>query len=113
MNEPRDTADTRDADRRERRTRWERRFQSVTLSVATAGILWAGSTLGELKVSSAVIQNRVDGLDAQMSGLYRANDAKRDVNEMKARIATTEQRVEAIEGRIASVERQHVRGARP
>jgi uncharacterized protein YoxC len=95
-----------------RKVQWERRFQSAMLTIAVAGVIWVVQTLANVDKGMAAILPRINTIEVQISGMYRATDARRDVADMTARIGTTEQRVERIESRLDRVEDAHRRGGR-
>lgn len=93
-----------DNDRKERRVQWERRAQSVMLSLVSAAIIWGVSTLASVDRAIAGLQPRIDSLDVQIAGAYRASEARLAVDGMTARITATEQRVERVDRRLDRVE---------
>lgn len=92
-------------EQQDKHTRWERRFQSVMLSLATAGILWSISTQIQLVTKSAVAEEKLQRLDVQLSGMYSARDAQRDVAEITGRIAANEGRIDTLDTRVGDIER--------
>ncbi len=78
----------------------ERRYQSVMLSVCAAGMLWILQTLVSLSSDIAGIKPRIDALDVQLSLMYRASDARRDIADVSARLGASERRIERIEARL-------------
>lgn len=93
-----------DDERRERRTQWERRFQSVIVSIGTAGIIWLVSTVAKIDKAAATTAVRLDAIEISAAGAYRASDAKRDVQGMTERLQYVEQRAAAIEIRVDRLE---------
>lgn len=82
------------------RVQRERRYQSVMLSVCAAGMLWILQTLVSLSSDIAGIKPRIDALDVQLSLMYRASDARRDIADISARLSASERRIERIEVRM-------------
>lgn len=101
-----------DDERRERRTQWERRFNSVMVSIGTAGIIWLVSTVAKIDKSQATTAVRLDAIEVSAAGAYHASDAKRDVREMTDRLQYVEQRAAAIEIRVDRLEASAAAGGK-
>ena len=83
----------------EKRVQRERRYQSVLLTMCSAGMIWLLQTILSISSDIARIQPRIDALDVQMSLMYRASDARRDNDGIAARMGGLETRVERLERR--------------
>ncbi len=84
----------------DRKLQRERRYQSIMLSVCAGGMLWILQTLVSLSTDIASIKPRIDALDVQLSLMYRASDARRDIADITARMTVTERRIERLEHRM-------------
>lgn len=73
-------------ERRERRTQWERRFQSVMITLVAAGIVWGVQTLVRVDTELAVSVQRIDQVEIVVAGMYRRDDARRDVADLRERV---------------------------
>lgn len=73
-------------ERRERRTQWERRFQSVMITLVAAGIVWGVQTLVSVDTKLAVSVQRIDQVEIVVAGMYRRDDARRDVADLRERV---------------------------
>lgn len=73
-------------ERRERRTQWERRFQSVMITLVAAGIVWGVQTLISVDTELAVSVQRIDQVEIVVAGMYRRDDARRDVADLRERV---------------------------
>lgn len=73
-------------ERRERRTQWERRFQSVMITLVAAGIVWGVQTLVSVDTELAVSVQRIDQVEIVVAGMYRRDDARRDVADLRERV---------------------------
>lgn len=88
----------------DRRTRWERRFQSVMITLCAAGVVWVVQTLVSVDKNQAISASRLERVEIMQSGMYTARDAKRDVADMTRRIETNEQSIIGIDSRLQRVE---------
>ena len=73
-------------ERRERRTQWERRFQSVMITLVAAGIVWGVQTLVSVDTERAGSVQRIDQVEIVVAGMYRRDDARRDVADLRERV---------------------------
>jgi chromosome segregation ATPase len=90
-------------DRKERHVQWERRFQSVVISLGTGAIFWAAGTLMKVDKGLDALKPHVDNLDIQIAGMYRSADAKRDVAELATKIAETSSQNAKQDGDIQDI----------
>ena len=81
----------------ERKVQRERRYQSIMLSLCAAGMVWILQTLVSFSGNIGRIQERISSLDSQVSLMYRASDARRDIADLNFRIASYEHRIERLE----------------
>lgn len=88
----------------DRRTRWERRFQSVMITLCAAGVMWVVQTLVSVDKNQAISASRLERVEIMQSGMYTARDAKRDVADMTRRIETNEKSIIGIDSRLQRVE---------
>lgn len=88
----------------DRRTRWERRFQSVMITLCAAGVVWVVQTLVSVDKNQAISASRLERVEIMQSGMYTARDAKRDVADMTRRIETNEKSIIGIDSRLQRVE---------
>lgn len=88
----------------DRRTRWERRFQSVMITLCAAGVVWGVQTLVSVDKNQAISASRLERVEIMQSGMYTARDAKRDVADMTRRIETNEQSIIGLDSRLQRVE---------
>lgn len=88
----------------DRRTRWERRFQSVMITLCAAGVVWVVQTLVSVDKNQAISASRLERVEIMQSGMYTARDAKRDVADMTRRIETNEKSIIWIDSRLQRVE---------
>ncbi len=88
----------------DRRTRWERRFQSVMITLCAAGVVWGVQTLVSVDKNQAISASRLERVEIMQSGMYTARDAKRDVADMTRRIETNEKSIIWIDSRLQRVE---------
>lgn len=88
----------------DRRTRWERRFQSVMITLCAAGVVWAVQTLVSVDKNQAISASRLERVEIMQSGMYTARDAKRDVADMTRRIETNEKSIIGLDSRLQRVE---------
>lgn len=88
----------------DRRTRWERRFQSVMITLCAAGVVWVVQTLLSVDKNQAISASRLERVEIMQSGMYTARDAKRDVADMTRRIETNEKSIIGIDSRLQRVE---------
>lgn len=88
----------------DRRTRWERRFQSVMITLCAAGVVWVVQTLVSVDKNQAISASRLERVEIMQSGMYTARDAKRDVADMTRRIETNEQSIIGLDSRLQRVE---------
>ncbi len=88
----------------DRRTRWERRFQSVMITLCAAGVVWGVQTLVSVDKNQAISASRLERVEIMQSGMYTARDAKRDVADMTRRIETNEKSIIGIDSRLQRVE---------
>lgn len=75
----------------------ERRYQSIMLSLCAAGMVWILQTLLSFSADMGRMQERISAVDMQLSMMYRAADARRDIADVSARIAASERRIERLE----------------
>ena len=87
-----------------RRTRWERRFQSVMITLCAAGVVWGVQTLVSVDKNQAISASRLERVEIMQSGMYTARDAKRDVADMTRRIETNEKSIIGLDSRLQRVE---------
>lgn len=88
----------------DRRTRWERRFQSVMITLCAAGVVWGVQTLVSVDKNQAISASRLERVEIMQSGMYTASDAKRDVADMTRRIETNEKSIIGLDSRLQRVE---------
>jgi len=88
----------------DRRTRWERRFQSVMITLCAAGVVWVVQTLVSVDKNQAISASRLERVEIMQSGMYTARDAKRDVADMTRRIETNEKSIIGLDSRLQRVE---------
>lgn len=88
----------------DRRTRWERRFQSVMITLCAAGVVWGVQTLVSVDKNQAISASRLERVEIMQSGMYTARDAKRDVADMTRRIETNEKSIIGLDSRLQRVE---------
>lgn len=88
----------------DRRTRWERRFQSVMITICAAGVVWVVQTLVSVDKNQAISASRLERVEIMQSGMYTARDAKRDVADMTRRIETNEKSIIGLDSRLQRVE---------
>lgn len=88
----------------DRRTRWERRFQSVMITLCAAGVMWVVQTLVSVDKNQAISASRLERVEIMQSGMYTARDAKRDVADMTRRIETNEKSIIGLDSRLQRVE---------
>ena len=81
----------------ERKVQRERRYQSVVLSLCAAGMVWVLQALLSFSADMGRVQERIASMDMQLSLMYRASDARRDIADVSARIAASERRIERLE----------------
>ena len=106
--------------RKERRVQWERRFQSVMVTLVAAGIVWGVQTLVNVDKSLALAVQKQSEFEIALAGMYRSTDARRDVEGLSARIDTlstaTDRNATSIhemQGRVRVIEdRLQIRRAR-
>ncbi len=94
-----------------KRDEWERRFQSVMLSLTAAAIIWGVVTLVAVDRNQAVLTTKLERVEVLQAGAYTARDAKRDVAEMTRRIDQNEKAIISLDGRLKVIEGQ--RGGAP
>lgn len=107
--------------RKERRVQWERRFQSVMVTLVAAGIVWGVQTLVSVDKTLAVTVQRIDQIDVAASGMYRRDEATRDFSQLASLVervqSATERNATSIhemQGRVRVIEdRLQIRRARP
>lgn len=92
--------------RRERSGRWERRFQSVMVTLCTVGVVWVVQTLVSVDKGQAIAAARLERVEIMQSGMYTARDAKRDVADMTRRIEVNETSIQGLDTRLKDVERK-------
>lgn len=88
----------------DRRTRWERRFQSVMITLCASGVVWGVQTLVSVDKNQAISASRLERVEIMQSGMYTARDAKRDVADMTRRIETNEKSIIGLDSRLQRVE---------
>lgn len=84
-------------ERQERNRKYERRFHSVMLSLVAGGILWMLNIVVETHTSIANLSPRIQALEIQSAGAYRASDAKRDQEYIVDRFGQMDKRVSKLE----------------
>lgn len=99
-----DVLNTDQRRRIDRRTRWERRFQSVMITLCAAGVVWGVQTLVSVDKNQAISASRLERVEIMQSGMYTARDAKRDVADMTRRIETNEKSIIGLDSRLQRVE---------
>lgn len=87
----------------------ERRYQSIMLSLCAAGMVWILQSLLSFSADMGRVQERISAVDMQLSLMYRATDARRDIADVSARISASERRIERLE--LDRLDRKH-EGAR-
>lgn len=92
--------------RHDRRSRWERRFQSVMITLCAAGVVWVVQTLVSVDKGQAIAAARLERVEIMQSGMYTARDAKRDVADMTRRIEVNETSIQGLDTRLKDVERK-------
>lgn len=92
--------------RHDRRSRWERRFQSVMITLCAAGVVWVVQTLVSVDKGQARAADRLERVEIMQSGMYTARDAKRDVADMTRRIEVNETSIQGLDTRLKDVERK-------
>lgn len=97
-------ADAVTQEKRDKRATFLRHFNTFMLSLVVSGIVWWGNAIVELKASSAAIKDHVEGMDVQLSGMYRAEQARRDVAETARRLENVEQATSNIDRRVDGIE---------
>lgn len=102
----------------ERRAWWMRAYQSVITTVIAAAIVWGVQTLANLDKSVASITPRLDSIDVQVSGAYRASEARiaiaslqKQIEHGDARDADHDHQIEQLGSRVYMLERELPRSA--
>lgn len=96
-----------------KRDAWERRFQSVMITLVAGAIVWGVQTLVSVDKNQAIAATRLERLEVLQAGAYSARDAKRDVAEMTRRIDKNEQSIIGLDGRLKIIEGRNRRGDEP
>ncbi len=98
----------------DRAVKWERRFQSLAISLVGVGITWGVSTLASLDKSMAAVVPHLEQIDMQVAAMYRAKDAQRDIAELRrdittgdARDAEHDRKIDELGTRVTALERTH------
>lgn len=85
----------------DRRSVWERHFQSAILALATAGILWSAKNQVDNGNTLAAMQVQLTTLSVQLTTLNSNAETRAehqmDVNYLGKRIDGTEKRVDRLE----------------
>lgn len=89
-------------DRRDRSRRLELRFQSVMITLATAGIIWAVQTISRVDKTADVLAVQIGYLQANAA---RADSAQRDIAEVRRDLTEVHGDIETIKVRLTQVER--------
>lgn len=102
----------------DRAVKWERRFQSAGIALACAAIVWGVQTLANLDKSVAAITPRLDSIDLQVAGAYRASEARiaiaslqKQIEHGDARDADHDHQIEQLGSRVYMLERELPRSA--
>lgn len=112
--------DSDTTEKRERHIQWERRFQSVMVTMATAGMIWVVQTLVSVDKAVAIAVEKQGQLEISVAGMYSSDAAKRDVIELNDRIRSVADiaarqgtALYDVQGRVRVIEdRLHIRRAR-
>ncbi len=91
-------------ERRERRIQWERRFQSVMVTLVAGAIVWGVQTLVSVDKTLTVSVQRIDQVELVVAGMYRRDDALRDVAALGARVERMAAGVEAQTSALAGIQ---------
>lgn len=98
----------------DRAVKWERRFQSAGITLACLAIVWGVQTLANLDKSVAEIKPRLDSIDLQVAGAYRASEARvvisslqRQIEHGDAKDADQDRKLDDLDHRVDAIERRH------
>lgn len=98
----------------DRAVKWERRFQSAGITIACAAIVWGIQTLAALDKSVAAMTPRLDSIDMQVAGAYRASEARiaisslqRQIEHGDAKDADHDRKLDDLDHRVDAIERRH------
>ncbi len=98
----------------DRAVKWERRFQSAGIALACAAIVWGVQTLANLDKSVAAITPRLDSIDLQVAGAYRASEARIAISGLQRQIengdrkdADHDRKLDDLDHRVDAIERRH------
>lgn len=98
----------------DRRAWWMRAYQSVITTVIAAVIVLGVQTLANLDKSVAAITPRLDSIDMQVAGAYRASEARvvisslqRQIEHGDAKDADHDRKLDDLDHRVDAIERRH------
>lgn len=89
-------------ERTDRRHKW---YQSLAISLCVVGVAGVFTTLTDLKVSAAETRRDIQSLQIQVAGAYRADIAKRDVEDVNRTVTGIQGRVDGLDRRVRQLER--------
>lgn len=90
--------------KKERRVSWERRFQSVMITLVAAAIVWGVQTLVSVDKTQSLVVNRLDLVEIRQAGAIERREAQRDHSDIHKRIDSTDSAIVVIDGRLKVIE---------
>lgn len=88
----------------ERNVKWERRFQSVMLSLVAAAIVWGITTLINVDKTQAIVLTRLDMVEIRQAGAIERREADRYHTDLHKRLDSTDSAIVIIDGRLKVIE---------
>lgn len=92
-----------DAEQRDRRRSIERHAHSVVLGFVSLLLTYAVSLLVKNTTDISEIRARNEAMSIELSAMYRASDARRDMADVGRRLDNVEHRVDRIEDVLLSL----------
>lgn len=83
---------------------WNAIVWRVIAGVVTAAIVWMVVTISAVDKTVARMEPRLGAIEVQMSSVYRADMASRDMREMDKRLDVHDVRLNGVEARMTAIE---------
>ena len=95
-----------------RNVKWERRFQSVMITVTVAGIIWGIQTLAQVDKTQGLVVQRIDLIEIKQDAAMTSREAARDHSDIHKRLDLNDSAIVIIDGRLKVIEADRQKAGR-
>ena len=87
-----------------RNVKWERRFQSVMITVTVAGIVWGIQTLAQVDKTQGIVIQRLETVEIRQQAFIERRESARDYSDVNKRMDRSDIILVDINDRLKVIE---------